>query len=216
MGLVKRAAVAAADIDTDVAERRAAGRDVPGLIATLVAPGADADARRWAALDLAGEPEAVHALCAAVAAEGSRAARDAMLTALVETGGEDVVRALVVHLRSAGAELRNAVVEALAQIEATALVVPELLADPDPDVRILTVMALASLRSPLVPSWLLSVVREDEHANVCGAALGELAEVGDASMLAAVETLPARFPQDPFIAFAARSVAERLAGREAA
>jgi hypothetical protein len=68
----------------------------------------------------------------------------------------------------------------------------------------------SSLRSPEVARWLLEVVQRDTHANVVGAALGELAEVGDATMISVFERVPARFPGDPFIAFSAATAAQRF------
>lgn len=204
MALVKRAQAA----PQEGADRRNRERDVPGLLAAL--EHTDPDVRRWAALDLAGKPEATEALSARLATEESRAARDAIVTALVQTGGEPVARALVPHLRSEDAAVRNAAVGALALIEATAMVVPELLADPDPDVRVLCVMVLASLHDPRVPDWLLSVIEGDDHANVCGCAVDVLAEVGEPGMCDALEALPARFPSDPFLPFAVDLAVKRL------
>ena len=54
------------------------------------------------------------------------------------------------------------------------------------------------------------MVQRDTHANVVGAALGELAEVGDATMISVFEHGPARFPGDPFIAFSAATAAQRF------
>ena len=88
--------------------------------------------------------------------------------------------------------------------------VDALLGDADADVRILVVMALASLRSPDVPRWLLQVIAKDPHPNVVSAAVGVLDEVGDATMAAAVESAPGRFPGDPFLRFSAGKVSARL------
>ena len=208
MALVKRTdVVPEVDGSTD---RREHGRDVDSLIAALANLDSDSDARRWAALDLAGKPEAVAALGAALAQEGSRAVRDAIVTALVQTGGEPAARALAPHLRSEDAAVRNAAVEALALVPETAILVPDLLVDSDPDVRVLCLMVLASLRDPRVPDWLLEVVANDRDANVCGCAVDVLAEVGDLGNHDALEALPARFPADPFLPFAVRSAIERL------
>jgi HEAT repeat protein len=113
-------------------------------------------------------------------------------------------------LRTAAFSLRNSAVEALALVPETADLVPELLVDPDPDVRVLCLMVLASLRDPRVPGWLLEVVEHDRDANVCGCAVDVLAEVGDLGNHDALKALPARFPDDPFLPFAVQSAIERL------
>jgi hypothetical protein len=84
---------------------------------------------------------------------------------------------------------------------ATARRLPALLADPDPDVRILTVMVLGSVRLAEVGEWLTRLVRDDPDPNVVSAAIGELVPlIGPRSgqLLCAARD---RFPTDPFIAF---------------
>ena len=192
MGLVKRAATEAAPATAEVPGREE-------LIAALGDPGGDA--RRRAALRLAGVPEARAALLARVGVERDAAVRDALLTSLVPDADGDAARALAAHLRSEDAALRNAVVETLAQIPATAEIVPTLLGDPDPDVRVLCVMTLTALRHPGVPAWLLHAALHDAHPNVVGAAVGELAELGGPEASEHLDAIAARFPEDPFIAF---------------
>jgi len=213
MAIVKRT-TPTPDATTDAAQiaqdRRSGTRDIDGLLLQLQKP--DSDARRWAALDLGGEPAAVSALAARLAFEPSRPVRDAIVTALVETGGEPVARALAAHLHSEDAAVRNAAVGALALIPATAELVPSLLDDDDPDVRVLCVMVLASLHDPRVPGWLLGVIEHDEDANVCGCAVDVLSEVGEADMCDALAALPGRFPDDPFLPVAVRATVVRLGG----
>jgi HEAT repeat protein len=208
MALVKRAdPVPGTPPDED---RRDTPRDLFSLVAALSLP--TSEGRRRAALDLAGEPAAVTTLAERLAIEPSRPVREAIITALVETGGETVARALAPHLRSELATVRNAAVEGLSQVAATALVVPELLTDADPDVRVLCVMVLASLHDEHVPDWLLAVVEHDTNANVCACAVDVLAEVGDDSMRDVLLALPPRFPEDPFLPFAVQIAVERITG----
>jgi HEAT repeat protein len=183
-------------------------RDLPGLLATL--DDNAADARRWAALDLAGEQAAVTALADRLGREPSRPVRDAIVTALVQTGGTLVATELVKHLGSEDAAVRNAAVRGLGLVDATADLVPSLLADRDSDVRVLCVMVLAALRDPRVPGWLLGVIEHDQDANVCGCAVDVLAEVGEADMCDALTTLPSRFPNDPFLPFAVQCAIDHL------
>jgi HEAT repeat protein len=117
-------------------------RDLAGLLATLGDEAADA--RRWAALDLAGEQAAVTALADRLGREPSRPVRDAIVTALAQTGGALVAAELAKHLRSDDAAVRTTAVRGLGLVEATAALVPALLADFDSDVRVLCVMVLAA------------------------------------------------------------------------
>jgi len=204
MGLVKRVGAASADLD-----RRSRARDVAGLMAGLADD--DADVRRWSALDLAHHPEATGALVGRLEVEADRAVRDAVLTTLAGFDSLEAAAGLAPHLRSEDAALRTAVVSALAGMPTAApSVVPALLDDADPDVRILTVMVLGQLRAQQVPGWLLEVLRTDEHPNVCAAALAELAELVEPSMAGVVAAVAARFPDDPFLAFTADALLDRL------
>jgi HEAT repeat protein len=205
MALVRRTAETPPDGD-----RRNRPRDPPALVAALTDP--DPNVRRWAALDLDGETGAIAPLAAALSGESDQAVREALLSTLAGIGGPEVVGALVPHLRSKDATLRNTCVEWLGQIPATADAVPGLIGDDDAAVRALAVTLVAALHDPRVPGWLLDVVADDPDANVCGAAIGELADVGDETACTVIEAAAARFPSDPFIAFAARTSVARLAG----
>ncbi|MGO9791987.1 MAG: HEAT repeat domain-containing protein [Solirubrobacteraceae bacterium] len=203
MGLVRRTPQSQPD-----AERRERPRDTDGLLTALRDP--RADVRRWAALDLAGNQDAVAPLAARLAGEADQAVREALLSTLAEIGGAAVVDALVPYLRWEDAGVRNAVVECLSLISASVDAIPELLADSDADVRAMTVMLLAALRDARVPELLLGVVACDPDPNVCGAAIGELAELGDETACIVIEAAATRFPNDPFVAFAARTSVARL------
>ncbi len=206
MGLVRRASETQPDV-----ERRERPRDTDGLLAGLRDP--RADVRRWAALDLAGNQDAVASLAARLGEEPDQAVRDALLGTLAEIGGAAVVDALVPYLRCEDAGVRNAVVECMSLIPASVEALPALLRDPDADVRAMTVMLLAALRDPRVPDLLLGVVACDPDPNVAGAAIGELAELGDETACNVIEAAAGRFPNDPFVAFAARTSLARLHDR---
>lgn len=200
MGLVRRNREAAPG-----AERRDDPRDGAGLIAALSNP--SADVRRWAALDLAGNPDSVAPLAAQLAGEPDQAVREAALNTLAGIGGPTVVEALVPYVRCENAAIRSAVVECLSRVPDSLNAVPLLLADRDADVRVLAVTLVASLHDPGVPGLLADIVATDPDPNVCGAAIAELAELAGASALAAIEAAAARFPNDPFVAFTARTFA---------
>ncbi|MBN2232885.1 MAG: HEAT repeat domain-containing protein [Deltaproteobacteria bacterium] len=190
-------------------DERARPRDLAGLRAILNAP--DPMARRWAARDLASHPEAVTDLIARLEVESDPAVREALLTSLTEIGDAAAVAGLVRCLRSQEAALRNEAIEAMKNLpEAVAPVMTDLLRDPDPDVRILAVNVLESLRHPEVENWLIAVVRDDAHVNVCAAAVDLLGEVGSTAALEPLEALKRRFPDEPYIAFAADLALKRV------
>jgi HEAT repeat protein len=196
------------EIDTD---KRSHPRDREGLVAEL----ADSNpvARRWAARDLAAFPDAAAALVARLAKETDAAVREAILTSLTLIGNRTAVEGLVECLRSEDAALRNEAIEAMKNLpEAVAPIMAGLLADPDPDVRIFAVNILESLRHPDVEQWLIEVIREDEHINVCATAVDLLGEVGSEAAVPALEAIKARFPNEPYIVFAADLALRRIRG----
>ena len=170
----------------------------------------DPEQRRSAAVLLMDADDAKQLLAEHVAIEQDVVVREAMLTALLGSHDVAAARTLANLLHDQDAGLRNAVLDTLGQMPAAAAIIEELLADSDSDVRFLAVMLLGSLRLPAGPRLLLEVVERDTDANVVGAALGELGEVGDATMIAALLRAPARFPGDPFIEFSAAVVARRF------
>jgi HEAT repeat protein len=170
----------------------------------------DPEQRRAAAVLLMDAPDAKQLLAELVAVEQNVVVREAMLTAIIGSGDVIAARTLADLLRTDDAALRNAVADTLGQMPAAAAIIDELLADGDADVRVMTVMLLRSLQVPQVPEWLLEIVEHDTDPNVVGGALGELAEVGDATMIPVLERVPLRFPGDPFIAFSAELAVRRF------
>lgn len=205
MAIVKKPHTQAVEHD----ERRRP-RDFAGLVEEL----ADDNpvARRWAAKDLvAFGQEASPVLVARLQQEEDASVREAILLALTEIGDRTAVDGLVACLRSEDALLRNEAIEAMKWLpEAVAPLMAGLLADPDPDVRIFAVNVLESLRHPQVEQWLIEVIEEDEHINVCATAVDLLGEVGSEAALVPLERLKARFANEPYIAFAADLAIRRI------
>ncbi len=172
------------------------------------------DQRRLAALDLATQPrrtEAIAALGAQVAVETDPSAREAMLTAMLGYGGREVVEVLIPLLRSEDASLRNEVIEVLQQFtDEVAPFIEVMLQDEDPDYRIFSINVISHLNHPHAPQWLHSVICNDPHVNVCCAAIEGLAEVGTPDMVAALEALPTRFNDDPFVTFGVQMAIARI------
>lgn len=181
------------------------------LARRLAAP--EADVRRGAATALGSCPNAVGLLLAALDDEPEQAVRSAMLESLGRIASEESVAALADCLRSEDAWLRNAAIEVLRGLpEQVAGAIAHLLADWNRDVRILAVGILDTLRHERVEEWLLQLIEADGDVNVCGAALDVLAQLAGADARAPVERVLARFPEEPYIAFAGMLVLRRLEG----
>jgi HEAT repeat protein len=192
-------------------EERRHGRDYPGLLAQLGDP--DPAARRWAARDLLDFPEAALALVERLKVEPEASVREVILTTVGRLGDPAAIAGLVDCLRSDDAAVRNEVVEAMKQLpDEVAPIMQRLLADPDPDVRIFTVNILESLRHTGVEAWLIEVIENDPHINVCATAVDLLGEVGSEVAREPLARLKARFGDDPYIQFAADLALKRITG----
>ncbi|AYO86170.1 HEAT repeat-containing PBS lyase [Methylobacterium sp. GXF4] len=192
-------------------EAEAPHADLAGLKAALAAP--EAGERRRAARELGAFPEAGPLLCAHLAREPAASVRAVILTTLIRLKSPAVVEGLLPLLRSEDSALRNAAIEALQEMPMEVEPhVADLLADPDSDVRILAVNMLSLLPHPKAPDWLAEVVAREAHINVCAAAVDGLAEIGNERAIAPLQALAARFPDVPFIRFAAAAAIRRIGG----
>lgn len=193
-------------VDTD---ERQGHRDFAGLVAELEHEASSA--RRWAARDLAEYPEASLPLIDRLKREDDASVREAILTSLTRLGDQTAVTGLVECLRSEDAALRNEVIEAMKELpNEVAPIMGSLLRDADADVRIFAVNILESLRHPRVEEWLIDVIEQDPHVNVCATAVDLLGEVGSTAARQALEQLTGRFPGEPYIRFAAELALKRI------
>ncbi len=191
------------------ADERLRPRDLSGLLAALADP--DPLARRWAARDLVDHPEAAGALVERLSLETETSVLEVVLTSLTRIGDECAVAGLTDCLRSDNIMLRNAAIEAMKQLpDEVAPWMGRLLKDPDPDVRIFAVNVLESLRHPQVEDWLICVIAEDAHVNVCATAVDLLGEVGSEQAIPALRALKDRFSDEPYIQFAADLALKRV------
>jgi HEAT repeat protein len=204
MAFVKK--INSVTIDHDERKRP---RDCGSLAHQLSDP--DPSARRWAARDLAECPDASTTLIKQLRREMDASVREIILTSLTRRGDEDAVAGLVECLRSEDASLRNEAIEAMKLLPAeVAPIMGGLLSDGDPDVRIFAVNVLESLRHENVEKWLKEVIEHDPHVNVCATAVDLLGEVGTPYSREALENLKARFPDQPYIRFAADIALKRI------
>lgn len=191
-------------------EDRALVRDCAGLIEQLT--DVDPAIRRWAARDLLSYPEATAALVARIQAEGELSVREVILTTLTRLGGPIAVAGLVECLRSEDAQVRNEAIMAMKALpDEVAPIMGGLLVDTDPDVRIMAVNILESLRHPKVEEWLIAVIDRDQVVNVCGTAVDLLGELGSPDSHEALERLKLRYADEPYIQFAADLALKRTA-----
>jgi HEAT repeat protein len=137
--------------------------------------------------------------------------RSLIFTALVSIADTSALQGLTDCLRSEDVALRNDAVQALTQLPSgAASFIQHLLRDDDPDVRILAVNVLESLRHPQVEAWLIDVVEHDSHLNVCATAVDLLGEVGSVAAREPLSSLKRRFPSDAYIQFAADLALQRI------
>lgn len=190
-------------------------RDRDGLIAQL--GDEDPAVRRWAARDLGRHPEAVPALAARLSAEAAPAVREAILDSLLAIGSDEAVEELLVFLRSEDAALRNGAVAVLQQLpDPVSRRMRGLLADADPDVRIMAIDILQTLPHVEVPLWLSDLLGHERQVNVVGAAIDRLAEIGTEDMLPLLDEVRDRFAGEPYIQFAVDTVIRRIRGGSSA
>lgn len=185
-------------------------RNYAGLLVQLT--DADPTVRRWAARDLLTWPQATAALVARLQSESEISVREVIFTSLARLGDAIAVAGLVECLRSEDAPLRNEAIEAMQALpDSVAPIMGGLLHDVDPDVPIMTVNILESLRHPMVEHWLIDVIDHDLEVNVCGTAVDLLGEVGSMAAHDALARLKLRFAAEPYIQFAADLALKRIA-----
>jgi len=190
-------------------DERGQARDCASLLANLESD--NPTARRWAARDLTDCPTAAAALVNRLLHEQDASVREVILSTLTSLGDEVAVAGLVGCLRSEDVALRNEAIESMKQLpDEVAPIMRALLADPSPDVRIFAVNILESLRHPEVEAWLIEVIENDPHLNVCATAVDLLGEVGSVEATEPLKRLKARYAGEPYIKFAADLALKRI------
>ena len=182
-------------------------------IANLTSP--DAEIRWSAARALGIHREAVSALAAALGVEQIARVREAIMTALMRIGDEASVKVLLPYLRSQDAGLRAAAVEALQALpDAISPFLETLLADDDSDVRLLATELARNMPAADATHVLCRLLEQEQHPNVCGAAIEVLAEVGTRDAIPALQLCAARFSKIPFLSFAVSTAIARVSNPE--
>ena len=175
----------------------------------------DPEVRWYSARSLGGIASAVPALAAALEEEQAPRVREALMTALIRTGNNESVSVLLPYLRSQDAGLRVAAIEALQALpDAILPFLTALFSDSDSDVRILATELARNLPAKEATRVLCDVLEEESHANVCGAAIEVLAEVGTRDALPSLRACAKRFSNIPFLSFAVSTTIARISGAE--
>ena len=183
---------------------------VSAALADLTAAQAETRSAAARALGAAGEGGA--ALLAQLPCETDPAVRECILLALARIGGEEVSRGLIPFIRSDDAGLRNACIETLQALpDGAAGAMHVMLDDPDPHLRIFACNILAELGREDAAERLCAVLRKDGHPNVCAAAVDALEELGGPEVAGALRDVRARFPEEPYLAFAVDAALARSA-----
>ncbi len=168
---------------------------------------------RWAAARVARDPAAIPSLGEALAREGDTRVREAIFTALARVATSESARVILPYLRVDDASTRTGAMDALrAMPDACGPHLPGLLADPDPDVRMLACDLVREMGGADGARWLCALIETEPEVNVCAAAVEALGEIADATAAPSLSRCAERFPDHPFLGFAVKVVAERLRG----
>jgi HEAT repeat protein len=182
-------------------------------VAALNSP--DAEARWSAARALGGRADAVASLARALGAEHVARVREAIMTALMRIGDEASVRALLPYLRSQDARQRATAIEALQALpEAILPFMAALLSDDDADVRTLAAELARNMPANDATHFLCRLLEQEQHPNVCAAAVDVLAEVGTRDAIPTLKACAERFSNTPFLPFAVATTIARISNAE--
>jgi HEAT repeat protein len=182
--------------------------------ATELLRAGNADERWSAARALGSVRDGTDALGDALRTEADTRVREAIFTSLVRLGGAGAVDAVLPFLGVDDANLRMGALDALrAMIDDARPVLPELLSDPDTDIRVISCDLARGLPSPEATRLLCDVLARETEPNVCSAAVDVLAEIGEADALPFLKACAARFGDATFLIFAVNIAVERIAER---
>lgn len=189
--------------------RASAPSEAPRPLPTLDDP--DPGQRRLALRALGAGSEGL--LLDHLARETDASLREACLLALIDLATPEAAEGLARLLSSEEAALRNGALESLAALPAqSAALLDRMAGSDDPDVRIFAAILAGELGLDWIEDWLIDLLSRDDDANVCAAICEVLAEAGSEDALPALQEIPARFPDEPFLHFVAATVTSRLGG----
>jgi HEAT repeat protein len=172
----------------------------------------DPEQRRRAVRSLDPDPRTLPVLAEILNVEQEPTVREAAFSALVAIGGTSAP-VLLPFLRSDDAGLRNGAVEALQTMpEAVRPLLPDLLADADPDLRLMGIEIARALPPNDATDLLCRTLEQEAHINVCAAAVDVLADIGTPRAVPTLQRLSDRIAAEPFLSFAITAALARLSG----
>lgn len=134
-----------------------------------------------------------------------------MLTSLARINSSESVETILALLRSDDASLRTGALDTLRAMGiAIREHLPKLLTDADSDIRVLSCEIARGLPGPEATRVLCELLASEREANVCGAAIDVLAEVGEAEALPVLAQCATRFQDTPFLVFAIKIATDRI------
>jgi HEAT repeat protein len=137
------------------------------------------------------------------------------MTALIRSGGDAGIRALLSCMRSQDAAMRTAAIDALrAAPKAVHPFMQLVLQDDDADIRILATELVRNMAPAEATNILVGLLEKEQHPNVCAAAVEVIAEVGTAAAVPALRDCAARFADTPFLPFAISTAIARISEAE--
>jgi HEAT repeat protein len=167
---------------------------------------------RWAAARAAADlPSGLDILRRALAQEAEPRVREAIFTGLARIRTPASAEVIAPCLRSDDPDIRTGALDALrAMPDATAPLLAGLLGDSDADVRLLACELVRNQPAGEANGLLAALLDSETEANVCGAAVEVLAEIGTPAALPLLAQCAARFPDDPFLVFAIGMARDRI------
>ena len=181
--------------------------------ATVLAGLASANAdERWAAARAATSAKVdAGTLAATLRNEAEPRVREALFTALARIGTTESAQEMLALLRSDNASMRTGALDALRVMEdEVRKLLPELLSDPDADIRILSCELARNLPGEEATALLCAALADEREINVCAAAVEVLTEVGTLEALPVLAACGQRFRDSPFLGFAIQVATDRI------
>ncbi|RYG37015.1 MAG: HEAT repeat domain-containing protein [Burkholderiales bacterium] len=181
----------------------------PGLLET------GSTSERWAAARALGQvASAAQSLARALRTEKASEVRQAIFTSFVLIRTREAAEALASFIGSDDAELRTGALDALgAMMDVARPLLPALLNDADPDVRLLACELVRPLDPTDGTALLCRMLETEQQPNVCGAAVDVLSEIGLVSAVAALRQSAERFAGDAYLGFAIADAIARTSKR---
>jgi HEAT repeat protein len=143
--------------------------------------------------------------------EGASFVREAILTSLARRADARAIAALAELIGDEDPRLRNDVIETLSYMgEEVIDCLAPMLDSEDHNIRIYVLTVLSMIKNPRAALIALKTAQCDDNVNVCAAALEVVAASGSPDLIRALRSIPSRFPNQPYLAFAVRAALSQI------